>query len=58
MASNGGTDDTMRVVERLTRVSDETIDYYFAIEDASRWVPPFSDEVPFVTVDGDLYDYG
>ena len=56
-ASNGRTDDTMRIVERFTRVSDDTIDYHFTIEDPSRWVRPFSGEFPFVKTDGDLFEY-
>ena len=56
-ASNGRTDDTMRIVERFTRVSDDTIDYHFTIEDPSRWIRPFSGEFPFVKTDGDLFEY-
>ena len=56
-ASNGRTDDTIRVVERFTRVSDDTINYHFTIEDPSRWTRSFAGEFPFVKTDGDLYEY-
>jgi hypothetical protein len=54
---NGRTDDTLRVVERFTRVSDDTIDYRFTIEDPSHWTRPFSGEYPFVKTDEKLYEY-
>ena len=56
-ASNGRADDTIRVVERFTRVAEDTIDYRFTIEDPSRWTRSFSGEFPFVRTDGDLYEY-
>ena len=56
-ASNGRTDDTIKIVERFTRVSDDTIHYEFTVEDPSRWVDPYSGEFPFVKTDGDLFEY-
>ena len=56
-ASNGRADDTIRVVERFTRVAEDTIDYRFTIEDPSRWTRSFSGQFPFVRTDGDLYEY-
>ncbi len=56
-ASNSRTDDTIRIVERFTRVDADTIDYRFTIEDPSRWTRSFSGEFPFVRTDGDLYEY-
>ena len=56
-ASNGRTDDTMRIVERFTRVDDDTINYRFTIDDPSRWTRPFSGEFPFVRTKEDLYEY-
>ena len=56
-ASNGRTDDTIRIVERFTRVSDDTIDYHFTVEDPSRWTRSYSGEFPFVMTDGNLYEY-
>ena len=56
-ASNGRTDDTIRIVERFTRVSDDTINYRFTVEDPSRWTTSYSGEFPFVMTDGNLYEY-
>ena len=56
-ASNGRTDDTIRIVERFTRVADDTINYEFTVEDPSRWTRSFSGEFPFVQTDGNLYEY-
>ena len=56
-ASNGRTDDTIRIVERFTRVSDDTINYHFTVEDPSRWTTSYSGEFPFVMTDGNLYEY-
>ncbi len=56
-ASNGRTDDALRVVERFTRVNGNTINYRFTIEDPSHWTRPFSGEFPFVRTDEKLYEY-
>jgi hypothetical protein len=56
-AANGRSDDTIRVIERFTRVDTDTIQYEFTIEDPSRWTRSFSGEFPFVTTDGRLYEY-
>ena len=56
-ASNGRTDDTIRIVERFTRVDADTIDYRFTVEDPSRWTQSFAGEFPFVRTNGDLYEF-
>jgi hypothetical protein len=56
-ASNGRTDDTMRIVERFTRVDKDTINYRFTIEDSSRWTRPFSGEFPFVRTTEKIYEF-
>jgi hypothetical protein len=56
-ASNGRTDDTLRIVERFTRVDKDTINYRFTIEDPSRWTRPFSGEFPFVRTDERIYEF-
>ena len=56
-ASNGRTDDTLRIVERFTRVDNDTISYRFTVEDPSRWTRPFSGEFPFVRTDEKLYEF-
>jgi hypothetical protein len=48
--------EDLRVIERLTRVADDTINYEFTIRD-----PIFTDEIrgelPFTSLDGLLYEY-
>jgi hypothetical protein len=56
-ASNGRTDDTLRIVERFTRVDDNTINYRFTVEDPSHWTRPFSGEYPFVRTEEKLYEF-
>ena len=56
-AANGRTDDTIRVVERLTRVDADTINYQFTVEDPSRWTRNFSGELPFIKTDENIYEY-
>lgn len=56
-ASNGRTDDTLRIVERFTRVDNDTITYRFTIEDPSHWTRPFSGEFPFVRTDEKPYEF-
>jgi hypothetical protein len=56
-ASNGRSDDTLRIVERFTRVDDNTINYRFTVDDPSHWTRPFSGEYPFVKTDEKLYEF-
>ena len=56
-AANGQSDDTIRVVERFTRMDADTIRYEFTIEDPTRWTSSFSGEFPFMRIDERLYEY-
>ena len=47
----------LRVVERFTRLDDETIRYEFTVEDPTTWVQPWSAEYPLMKRDGPLYEY-
>ena len=47
----------MRVVERFTRVADDTIDYTFTIEDESTWVRPWSAELPMTKTIGPIFEH-
>lgn len=49
--------EEIRVVERLTRVDDDTIHYEFTIEDPLVWSEPIRGQVPFERLDGLLYEY-
>ena len=47
----------LHVVERLTRVDEDTILYQFTVEDPGMWTKPWSGELPITKIDGQLYEY-
>lgn len=47
----------VHVVERLTRVDQDTILYQFTVEDPGMWTKPWSGEMPISKMGGDLYEY-
>ncbi len=47
----------MRLVERLTRVDADTIDYQFTVEDPTTWTKPWTATVPIEKSDGKLYEF-
>ncbi len=47
----------LHVVERLTRVDDDTIQYQFTVEDPGMWTKPWSGEVPITRIQGQIYEY-
>jgi len=49
--------ENMRVIERFTRVSDDTIRYTFTIEDESTWVRPWSAELPMKKTVGPIFEH-
>jgi hypothetical protein len=55
--STGRSGDTLRIVERFTRVNANTINYRFTIEDPSHWTRPFSGEFPFRRTDEKLFEF-
>ena len=52
-----GSTDALRVVERFTRIADETIRYEFTVEDPSTWAQPWSVEIPMLKTEGPMYEY-
>ena len=52
-----GSSDTLRVVERFTRIDAETIRYEFTVEDPNSWTESWSAELPLMRRDGPLYEY-
>jgi hypothetical protein len=49
--------ENMRVVERLTRSSPDTIDYQFTVDDTTTWTKPWTASVPIVRTQGRLYEF-
>ena len=46
-----------RLVERFTRIDENTIDWRFTVEDDTAWTRPWSAVLPFTKVEGPLYEY-
>jgi hypothetical protein len=49
--------ENIRVTERMTRVSETTINYEFTIDDPTLFTRQIRGEVPFNRLDGLLYEY-
>ena len=52
----GGSSD-MTVIERLTRVDMNTINYEFTVIDPETYTAPWGGELPFTRLPGQLYEY-
>jgi hypothetical protein len=52
-----GASDTLKVTERLTRVSADTIHYQFTIEDPETFTRPWSGELPFKALNDLIFEY-
>ena len=49
--------ERLKVIERFTRVDEETILYEFTIDDPTTYTQPWGGEIPFRKVDHLLYEY-
>ncbi|MBT8146415.1 MAG: hypothetical protein KJN90_06135, partial [Gammaproteobacteria bacterium] len=49
--------DNMKVIERFTRVTDDTINYSFTVQDPETFVADFSAEIPMKLTEDRLYEY-
>ena len=47
----------LKVIERFTRVDQETILYEFTIDDPTTYTEPWGGEIPMKALDGQLYEY-
>jgi hypothetical protein len=47
----------LHVIERLTRVDNDTIRYQFTVEDPGMWIKPWSGETSFSKIGGLMYEY-
>ena len=55
--SSGRTDERLRLVERFTRVSSETLMYEATIDDPTVWSRPWTYQVPMQWNDQPLFEY-
>jgi hypothetical protein len=49
--------ENLHVVERFTRVGENTILYQFTVEDPTVWTTPWSGEYPWVRTEDQIYEY-
>ena len=52
-----GSSDQMRVTERFTRVSEDTIMYRFTVEDEATWETPWTAEMPMRNTRGPMFEH-
>ena len=48
---------TLHVVERLTRIDEDTIRYQFTVEDSATWTKSWSGEATIRKVEGPIFEY-
>jgi hypothetical protein len=52
-----GTSDKMKLVERITRVDADTLEYTFTVNDPETWTKPWTASTTLRKSDGQLYEY-
>ena len=52
-----GSSEQLRLVERLTRVDADTLEYEFTVHDPEVWSRPWTASIPMVLNDQPLYEY-
>ena len=54
---NAGTSENKFLIERITRVGEDTLDYEFTVEDPTAYTDRITGIIPLVKVAGLLYEY-
>ncbi len=54
---NSNLSQALHVVERLTRIDANTIDYEFTVTDPVTWVRPWSGSLPLTRSEGPMFEY-
>ena len=52
-----GASETAHLVERFTRIDENTIDYEYTVTDPAEYSRPWTASLPMTTLDGSLYEY-
>jgi hypothetical protein len=52
-----GSSEALHLVERFTRLDEDTILYQFTVEDPATWVRPWTAEIPMTKIEGPLYEF-
>ena len=53
-----GSGEKLHLVERFTRVADDTLLYRFTVEDPTTWDKPWTAEIPMSKSKGPIYEWG
>ena len=52
-----GSTENMHLVERFTRVDENTVDYRYTVDDPHTWTAPWTADIPMVKEHGLMYEY-
>ena len=52
-----GSNENLHVIERFTRLDENTIDYKFTVDDPTSFTKPWTAELPFNASTGPIYEY-
>jgi hypothetical protein len=52
-----GSGEKLHLVERFTRISDETLMYQFTVDDPTTWARPWTAEIPMSKTPGPVYEW-
>jgi hypothetical protein len=52
-----GSSDKLHLVERFTRLADDTLLYQFTVEDPTTWARPWTAEIPWTKTRGPVYEW-
>jgi hypothetical protein len=52
-----GSGANLHLVERITRVDADTIEYRFTVEDPTTWTRPWTAAYPMIKTDGPIYEF-
>jgi hypothetical protein len=56
-ANYRGSSEKLHLIERFTRVSDDTILYEFTVEDPTTWAKPWTAEISMTKTQGPVYEW-
>ena len=51
------TSDQLKITERFTRLTEDQIRYEFTVDDPKTWVQPWKGEMPFVKINGPVFEH-
>ena len=55
--ARGDLSHAVHVVERFTRISPDTLDYEFTVDDPGTWTRPWSGALPMTRSDGPIFEF-